>query len=136
MSGDLHPHVEERLASDEMIWLVTVRPDGRPHSVPVWFLRDGETILIWSKQNTQKLRNLHHNASVMLALDDTRRGHDVVMLEGTAELLERREGLETIPAYGKKYREGLQRIGVTAEQFTLLYSQLIRITPGRVLTGQ
>ena len=132
----LQSHAEERLQSNRMAWLTTVRPDGRPHTAPVWFLWDGITLLIFSKANTQKIRNLRQNRSVMLALDDTQNGSDVVMLEGNAELLQRTEGLEALPAYSEKYRDGLQSIGVTAEQFTMLYSQLIRITPTRLITGQ
>ena len=134
MSVVLQPHVEERLRSNEMIWLVTVRPDGRPHSIPVWFLWEGATILIFSKRNTQKIRNLRQNPSVTLTLDDTKKG--VVILEGTAELLGRGEGREALQAYGEKYREGLRRIGVTVEAFTTLYSQPIRVTPVRLITGQ
>ena len=54
MSVFLQPHVEERLRSNEMIWLVTVRRDGRPHSIPVWFLWESATLLIFSKRNAQK----------------------------------------------------------------------------------
>lgn len=136
MSVVLNPHVEERLRSDEMIWLITVRPDGRPHSVPVWFLWEGATLLIFSKPNTQKIRNLRQNQYATVSLDDTKGGRDVVILEGSAALFERGEGREALQAYGQKYREGLQRIGVTAEQFTMLYSQPIRITPTRLITGQ
>ncbi len=136
MSVVLQPHVEERLRSDRMVWLTTVRPNGRPHTIPVWFLWENATILIFSKVKTQKVRNLHQNPSVMLALDDTKNGRDVVILEGTAELLERGEGRDVLEAYSEKYREGLQSIGVTAEQFTMLYSQPIRVTPVRLITGQ
>ena len=136
MSVVLQPHVEERLRSDRMVWLTTVRPNGRPHTIPVWFIWENATILIFSKVKTQKVRNLHQNHSVMLALDDTKNGRDVVILEGTAELLERGEGHDALEAYSEKYREGLQRIGVTAEQFTMLYSQPIRVTPIRLITGQ
>jgi PPOX class probable F420-dependent enzyme len=134
MSVVLQPHVEERLRSNEMIWLVTVRPDGRPHSIPVWFLWESATILIFSKRNSQKIRNLRQNPSVTLTLDDTKKG--VVILEGTAELLGQGEGREALQAYGEKYREGLRRIGVTVEAFTTLYSQPIRVTPVRLITGQ
>jgi len=131
----IQPHVEERLRSDEMVWLTTVRPDGRPHSIPVWFLWDGATVLIWSKPNTQKIRNLRQHHSVTLALDDTKKG--VVILEGTAELLGRGDGSVTLQAYGEKYSEGLRRIiGRTAEEFTTLYSQPIRVTPVRLITWQ
>jgi PPOX class probable F420-dependent enzyme len=133
MSVVLQPHVEERLRSDKMIWLITVRSDGRPHSIPVWFLWEGATILIFSKPNNQKIRNLRQNHYVTLALDDTKNGRDVVILEGTAELLGWEIGHTTLQAYGEKYHEGLGSIGVTAKEFTTLYSQPIRVTPVRLI---
>jgi PPOX class probable F420-dependent enzyme len=136
MSVILQPHVEERLRSDEMIWLLTVRPDSRPHGVPVWFLWEEPTVLIFSKPNNQKIRNLRENSAVSLAFDNTKNGSDVAILEGTAELVEPGDRATTLQAYGDKYRAGLQKIGVTVEIFTALYSQLIRITPNRLLTGQ
>ena len=30
-------HTAQRLSAEPVIWLGTVRPDGRPHNVPVWF---------------------------------------------------------------------------------------------------
>jgi hypothetical protein len=39
LSDDRRAHVEGRLRANLMAWLTTVRPDGRPDSVPVWFLR-------------------------------------------------------------------------------------------------
>src|SRR5260370_9499536 len=99
MSVVLQPHVEERLPSDRMVWLTTVRLNGRPHTIPVWFLWEHATILILSKVKTQKERTLHQNHSVMLALDDTKHGRQVVILEGTAELLERGSGSEELDAY-------------------------------------
>ena len=36
------PHVIERLENDKIIWLSTVRPDGRPHLVPCCFALDGD----------------------------------------------------------------------------------------------
>jgi PPOX class probable F420-dependent enzyme len=135
MSLVLQPHVEERLRSNEIVWLTTVRPDGRPHSVPVWFLWENATILIFSVPNNQKIRNLRQNQHVTLALDDTKKGHDVVILEGTAELLAQGDGRTSLQAYDEKYREGLRRIGLTAELFTMRYSQPIRVTPVHLITG-
>jgi predicted pyridoxine 5'-phosphate oxidase superfamily flavin-nucleotide-binding protein len=37
---------EERLREEKIAWLTTVRADGQPQSVPVWFLWDGEALLI------------------------------------------------------------------------------------------
>ncbi|HEV2655078.1 MAG TPA: pyridoxamine 5'-phosphate oxidase family protein, partial [Ktedonobacteraceae bacterium] len=78
-------HVDKRLRSDTTIWLTTVRRDGRPHTVPVWFLWDGATFLIFSQPDNLKIRNLRNNPNVTLALDNTDDGSDVIAVEGKAE---------------------------------------------------
>ena len=124
-------HVDERLRSDLMIWLCTVRPDGRPHSVAVWFLWDGAQFLIFSQPNKQKLRNLQHNSNVVLALDNTKNGGDVIVIEGKAELLKDANVDATLPAFAEKYAEQLKDMGWTAESMAADYSQGIRITPAK-----
>lgn len=119
---------DARLRNDLMIWLGTVRPDGRPHLVPVWFLWDGSTILIFSKDD-QKIRNLGSNQRVMLALDDTKGGDDVVMLEGDATLLERGSVTTALPAYAEKYAAKLAEFGWTGESMGQVYTEAISITP-------
>ena len=47
---------EKRLREEAIIWLTTVRSDGQPQSVPVWFLWEGETFLVYSQPGRQKLR--------------------------------------------------------------------------------
>ena len=121
-------HIDQRLREDSIAWFVSVRPDGRPHSVPVWFLWDGKTILVFSKPN-QKIRNLRQNPHVMLAMDNTRGGGDVVTLEGEAELLDDPTINTTMPAYVAKYAAHIKRIGYTPETMAQAYSQAIRITP-------
>ena len=116
-----------------MVWLNTVRPDGRPHAVAVWFLWDGETFLIFSQPHTQHVRNLQHNTNVLLAVDDTHKGADPITIEGIARLLAPGEVGTTNPAYVEKYGEAIKQIGFTPEQMAAEYSQPIRITPTRVL---
>src|SRR5215469_3639763 len=94
-----HAHVDERLRKNLIIWLGSMRPDGRPHLVYVWFLWDGKNILIFSQPNSQKIRNLRQNPRVTLALDNTKDGEDMVILEGKAELLPDPAVKPTLPAY-------------------------------------
>ncbi len=126
-------HIDQRLHNDEIVWLSSVRPDGRPHTVVVWFLWDGESVLIFSRPNNQKVRNIQHNPNVLLAVDNTNNGSDPITIEGTATLLAQEEVKLTLSTYVKKYGEGIKRIGFTPEQMAAEYSQAIRITPTRVM---
>ncbi len=125
-------HIDRRLRNDIIVWLNTVRPDGRPHAVAVWFLWDGESFLIFSQPHTQHIRNLQHNSNVLLAVDDTRKGEDPITIEGIARLLAPGEVDTTNHAYLEKYGEAIKQIGFTPEQMAAEYSQPIRITPTRV----
>jgi PPOX class probable F420-dependent enzyme len=126
-------HIEQRLRTDHITWLVSVRPDGRPHAVAVWFLWDGDTILIFSRPNNQKLRNIQSNPNVVLALDNTHEGEDPITIEGTATLLASGEVDITHNSYIEKYAEGIKGIGFTPEQMAAQYTQAIRIRPTRVM---
>jgi PPOX class probable F420-dependent enzyme len=127
-------HAGERLRRDVIIWLSTVRPDGRPHLVPVWFLWDGESILIFSKPD-QKIRNLRGNPAVVVGLDDTATGEDVVMIEGTATLLPPGTVDPTLAAYAEKYAGKLRGMGWTPASMAASYTEAIRITPTRFRLG-
>jgi PPOX class probable F420-dependent enzyme len=124
-------HVEQRLRDEPIIWLASVRPDGRPHLVPVWFLWDGATLVIFSKPANQKIRNLLHSPHVVLALDTADEGEDVVLIEGQAELLDDRTIEPTLPAYAQKYATLLARLGTTAEAMAAEYTHAIRVRINR-----
>ena len=61
--------VARRLEQEIVVWLTTVRPNGTPEPSPVWFLWDGQTALIYSRPNNQKLRNIAANPNVALSFD-------------------------------------------------------------------
>ena len=122
-------HAEQRLSSNIIGWLTTVGLDGRPYTVPVWFLWDGNAVLIFSQPQKQKIRNLRKNARVTLALDDTKQGEDVVIVEGTAEVLDNPDISATLPAYVEKYGVMMQGMGSTPEAMAADFSVGIRVTP-------
>lgn len=125
--------VAARLRSELIIWLSTVRPDGRPQIAAVWFYWDGEYIYIFSIPNNQKVRNLRSNQNVALALEDTKGGDDPITIEGTAELLSDGSVNTTMPAYAEKYAALLASMKWTAETMAKEYSQPIRIKPTRFI---
>jgi PPOX class probable F420-dependent enzyme len=122
-------HVEQRLQSNIIAWLTTVGGDGRPYTVPVGFVWEGQTLLIFSQPKKQKLRNIRKNPHVTLALDETEQGNDVVIVEGRAELIDDPQISVEMPAYVEKYGALVQSRGWTPESMAAEYSQAIRVTP-------
>src|SRR3712207_1052726 len=77
-------HVEERLAEARNYWVATVRPDGRPHTTPVWGLWVDGTFYFGVAPSTRKWRNLAQNPNVAVHLESS---EEVVILEGVAEVV-------------------------------------------------
>lgn len=127
-------HVDQRLREEPMIWFTTVRADGRPHTVPVWFWWDGSSFLIFSQPGTQKIRNVQRNSHITLALDGTKQGGDVVIVEGEAELLSEPSRNMNLAAFGEKYTSLIKAMGVDPERMSEEYSQPIRIMPTKFLS--
>jgi PPOX class probable F420-dependent enzyme len=125
--------IDRLLRLEPVVWLSTVRPDGRPHLVPIWFSWDGREILIASKPNAQKIRNLRANPVVMLALGEAEDDFDVGLLEGRAELLDAPSAAVLPASHCAKYRSQMAAIGLSPAQFLATYSQAIRIVPTRFL---
>jgi hypothetical protein len=73
-----------RLETEANIWFGCVRPDGRPHLTPVWFVWHDGKIYIGIDPNGVKMRNLLHSPKVTLALED---GTHPLICEGEAELI-------------------------------------------------
>ena len=128
---DAGKRAESRLKEEEIAWLTTVRSDGQPQTVPVWFLWSDEGFMIYSQPNRQKLRNISRNPRVGLNLNSNEQGNDVVRLEGTASMDEGAPPSSEIPSYVEKYREGIARIGFDVEGFARAYSVAVRVTPER-----
>ena len=127
-------HVDQRLREEPIIWFTTVRPDGRPHTVPVWFLWDGGTFLIFSQPDNLKIRNVRRNPHITLALDDSKQGGDVITVEGEAELLSEPSRNVVVPAFGEKYASMIQAMGADSERMLEDYSQPLRIKPTKFLS--
>ena len=113
------------------MWLSTVRPDGTPHLVPTWFLWDGEALLVWSKPNAVKVRNLRPTRALMVALGDAAADFNVGLIEAAG----RCSSMDaTIPAaFLAKYATELAQAGLDPATYRATYTQAVRIVPTRFL---
>jgi PPOX class probable F420-dependent enzyme len=131
LSNPGQARAEERLRNDIVAWLVSVRPDGRPHAVIVWFLWHEGSILVFSKPNNQKLRNIEKNPNVLIVMDDSKGGNQPILFEGTAELVKDGSISAELPPYAEKYAEKFKQYNWTPASMAQEYSEPIRITPTR-----
>ena len=127
------PSVREALERDPIVWVSSVRPDGAPHVLPLWFHWDGEAILVFSKPHAQKVRNLRANPRAMVAIGEPGLDFDVELIEAHAEFLDV-PSLQVLPeAFLDKYGPLLARAGIDRARFADVYSQPIRFRPTRFL---
>jgi PPOX class probable F420-dependent enzyme len=71
----------EQLQRARNYWVVSMRPDGRPHAMPVWGVWLGEMLYFATDRASRKARNLARNPHIVIHLES---GDDTVVLEGVA----------------------------------------------------
>ena len=128
LSTEFGARVERRLREELVVWLTTVRADLTPQTSLVWFLWEAGTLLIYSKPNMPKLRNIEQNPTVALNFDGNGRGGDVVVFTGTAAIDRQAPSLDQIPAYAEKYAANIAGMNLTPASFGKAYSVPIRVT--------
>ncbi len=61
--------------------LATVRKDGRPHVVPIWFDLDGETLVFTTWHESIKAANIRRDPRVCICIDDEKPPFSYVQIE-------------------------------------------------------
>ncbi|MER6676940.1 pyridoxamine 5'-phosphate oxidase family protein [Streptomyces sp. NPDC000983] len=99
------PEALELLASAELFWISTVRPDGRPHVTPLPAVWSAGALHFCTGPEERKARNLAANPEVVLTTGTNTwdRGYDLVV-EGTAVRVTEEERLGALAAaWEEKY---------------------------------
>jgi PPOX class probable F420-dependent enzyme len=123
------PRLVDR-AGEPIGWLTTVTPKGRPAPRPVWFVLDGDDILVFSQPGTAKLRHIEANPEVTLNLNSDENGGSILVVNGKARIEEGKAS--EAPGYLDKYGSHYEGIGFTTpEAFDAEYSVRIRVVPER-----
>lgn len=93
--------VADRLRDHETFWLATTRPDGSPHTRPIWGVYVDETFHCGGGERTRWVRNLAANPHVAVHSES---GTTVVILEGSVERVTDDETQDRVDdAYEEKY---------------------------------
>jgi PPOX class probable F420-dependent enzyme len=123
-----------RLRQEYFVWLTTVDATGTPQPRPVWFIRENDSILIYSQAKAHKLKHIRDHSRVSLHFNtaDDLGENKVIVLTGEAKVDDECRPAHRHRAYMKKYGTGIARLGATPEQFAAEYSVGIRITPTKL----
>jgi PPOX class probable F420-dependent enzyme len=66
--------------------LAVTRSDGRPHVTPIWFVLDGDDIVLTTSSSGVKGRALRRDPNAAMCVDDQQPPYSFVMIEGRATL--------------------------------------------------
>jgi nitroimidazol reductase NimA-like FMN-containing flavoprotein (pyridoxamine 5'-phosphate oxidase superfamily) len=107
----------DRLETAQNVWLATVRPGGRPHLIPIWFVVDGGRWYICTAPESVKARNLVANPQVALALED---GSNPYIVEGEAR------AVEPAPTVVRLFKEKYDWDITTDTQYTQVFEVILK----------
>lgn len=116
--------------------LATMRKDGRPHVVPIWFVLDGDDLVFNTGASSIKAHSIRRDPRVAICVDREEPLYDYVLVEGTATISDdldemliwatriaaRYMGPDQAKTYGK-------RNAVPGEL-------LVRVTPTRIIANK
>jgi PPOX class probable F420-dependent enzyme len=114
--------------------LATVRPDGRPHVVPVWFVLDGDDVVFTTGADTVKGRALRREGRATLCVDLERPPYAYVMVEGEVEISEKLDEMrEWATRIAARY-EGDERAEEFGRRNAVPGELMVRLRPRRIVT--
>jgi PPOX class probable F420-dependent enzyme len=68
--------------------VATLRVDGRPHLVPVWYTLDGDRVVFQTGGDSAKVRHIRRAPAVTLCVDDEALPLAYATIEGAAEIVD------------------------------------------------
>ncbi|MEM7092310.1 MAG: pyridoxamine 5'-phosphate oxidase family protein [Actinomycetota bacterium] len=108
MPGSLDIDAFNAFLDEKPGWIVltTITPDGYPHSVPLGYFREGDSIFCGCRDNTTKVRNAEQNPKVSLMVESGSTMADIkgAMVQGTATVHRDAESVLAIMRKGAAHR--------------------------------
>ncbi|WP_300608327.1 pyridoxamine 5'-phosphate oxidase family protein [Trebonia sp.] len=130
----LTEQIERHLIGDQIAWLTTVTPTGRPAPRPVWFVWDGSGITIYSLNQGAKQRHIAVNDKVSVHFDTGPGGGDIVVIAGRAKLVPDAPPPSRYPGLLDKYAPAVEYMGRSLQWLDENFSVALRVTPERAWT--
>ena len=92
--------MDSRLETAKNIWLATVKPNGQPHLIPIWFVWVNDHAYVCTPRKSVKARNIARNPHVTFSLED---GNQPRIAVGKAQILTSPFPQDVIEAFKTKF---------------------------------
>ncbi len=120
------PASHRDLLDGQVATLATIGRDGRPQLSEVWFLADGDTILISLNSSRQKTKNLQANPVATVFLLDLANPYRYLEIRGDAEVSPD-EDYSFADRVGAKYHSDLREHDKPGESRVVLTIRPVRV---------
>ncbi|MER6224432.1 PPOX class F420-dependent oxidoreductase [Streptomyces sp900105755] len=114
----------DRLGAGKYLLVTSYRKDGTPVPTPVWVVRDGDALGVWTVADSFKVKRIRRRADVTVGPCDVRGNPTGDPVPATAEIADAATTAHYRDLIGRKY-------GITG-RLTLLGSRLRRGVDGTV----
>jgi PPOX class probable F420-dependent enzyme len=124
----------ELLSARLIAHLATLNPDGTPHAVGMWFIWDGEVLLMPTSRETRKAKNALRDPRATVTIDDSRGGFDLrgVTIVGRAEIIDAPRSLDLNREIHRKYVTDRGLSLAPVHEYLATDDVTIRLVPERV----
>ena len=113
--------------------IATVRADGRPHVVPIWFDLDGDTLVFTTWHTAVKANNIRRDSRVSLCVDDEKPPFSFALIDGVASFSDDVQDLAYWAArLGGRYM-GQDQAEAYGKRNSVAGELVVRITPTKVV---
>jgi PPOX class probable F420-dependent enzyme len=113
--------------------LAVVRKNGAPHVVPVWFVLDGDDIMLTTSRKTVKGKAIRRDSRVSICVDDDRPPYAFVSIRGHAAIVnDPKELLRFAIKIGGRYM-GAARAEEFGRRNAVPEELLVRVHPTQVI---
>ncbi len=119
--------VAEALDAALVGFLTTVSREGQPQTSTVWFFRQGEDLIVYSRPDSLRMGNIEANERVAFNLRADPSGAGCLSLEGRAVVDPTLPSADSLSGYVEKYLDAIRDLGYTPASFAADYSSGIRI---------
>ncbi|MFF9030787.1 PPOX class F420-dependent oxidoreductase [Streptomyces iakyrus] len=114
----------DELGAGKCLLVTSYRRNGTPVATPVWVVRDGEALGVWTAADSWKVKRIRNRADVLVGPCDLRGNPTGEQVPATAEVCDAATTARYRQLIGRKY-------GLTG-RLTLLGSRLRRGVDGTV----